>query len=136
MAKYRTKQRDSVLAYLQSRASHHVTAAQVCAHFAQQNEPIGQATVYRHLDALAAEGVVRKYDLGGTGGSCFEYCGDQARCAPNCFHCKCTKCGRLIHLACDQLAGIEQHVRDDHGFHIDPQRTVFYGLCEECAAHA
>ena len=51
---------------------------------------------------------------------------------PSCFHCKCEKCGKLIHLHCEDVVKLEQHLMESHGFQMDPCRTVFYGICEEC----
>ena len=49
-----------------------------------------------------------------------------------CYHCKCEKCGKLIHLHCDELDGLQSHIRGEHGFEINSMRTVFYGLCDAC----
>ena len=47
---------------------------------------------------------------------------------------QCEKCGKLIHLECDFVSELQVHVQSEHGFTIDPLRTVFYGVCKECAA--
>ena len=49
------------------------------------------------------------------------------------FHMKCLKCGRLFHLECDHLKDIAAHISKMHDFTIDSSRTVFYGICGECA---
>ena len=46
---------------------------------------------------------------------------------------KCELCGRLIHLECDELEELGGHLKAEHGFVINPLRTVFYGLCTDCA---
>ena len=74
-----------------------------------------------------------KYNVDGTSSACFEYLGAEEHChKTSCFHCKCEKCGKLIHLHCEDVVKLEQHLMDSHGFRMDPCRTVFYGLCEEC----
>lgn len=134
MSQYRTKQREALLSYLMSVPGEHITAAEVCSHFRDQGNAIGTATVYRHLESLVDEGLVNKYIIDGASPACFEYIGaDRAQCGEGlCFHCKCEKCGKLIHLHCNELNGIGQHLAAHHGFTIDPMRTVFYGLCDEC----
>ena len=130
---YRTKQRESLLAYLETIPGVHVTAAEICAHFAAHGASIGQATVYRQLERLVDEGLVNKYVIGSAGPACFEYVAESSHAdAEVCFHCKCEKCGRLIHLHCDELAGIQAHLHESHSFQLDPVRTVFYGLCDRC----
>ena len=37
-----------------------------------------------------------------------------------------------IHVHCDMIKDIEHHMSQEHGFKIDPFRTVFYGTCQEC----
>ena len=131
-SKYKTRQSEFLLKYLKSRAGEHVTAGDVCAYFKRQGLPVGQSTVYRRLENLVDEGVIKKYALTG-GSACFEYVGEDACEGPDhCFHCKCTGCGRLIHLHCEDLEEIQEHLLEEHGFRIDPMRTVFYGLCEDC----
>ena len=62
-----------------------------------------------------------------------EYTGrDDPQDGKVCFHCKCEKCGRLIHLKCEELSGIAGHLYSEHHFSLDPKRTVFYGICEKC----
>jgi Fur family ferric uptake transcriptional regulator len=39
-------------------------------------------------------------------------------------------------MSCDEINGFFAHVREEHGFVLDPKRTVFYGICEKCAAAA
>ena len=81
---------------------------------------------------MVAEETVAKYVVDGTSGACFEYTGGQQAEKESCYHCKCEKCGKLIHLHCEDVVKLEQHLMDSHGFRMDPCRTVFYGICEEC----
>ena len=87
-----------------------------------------------NLEKLVDEGLVKKYNIDAGSPACFEYVGSGGHCGPaeECFHCKCEKCGRLIHLQCDELNMIKKHILDEHAFAIDVYRTVFYGLCEFC----
>ena len=32
----------------------------------------------------------------------------------------------------EELQGLSEHVLTHHGFRINPLRTVFYGVCDEC----
>jgi Fur family ferric uptake transcriptional regulator len=45
---------------------------------------------------------------------------------------KCNVCGRLIHVECSELSKISLHIEEHHGFVLDPSKTVFYGICENC----
>ena len=132
--RYKTKQKDQLTAYLRDRSGVHVTAAEIHNDFQNRGVTMGMATIYRHLDQLVADGLVRKYIIGATGSACFEYVGERADDMIDCFHCKCEKCGKLIHLHCEELTELGLHLKDEHQFTLDPRRTVFYGVCEECSS--
>ncbi len=130
---YHTKQRKTVQAYLKTLPGVHVTAGELYGKLKQEGISIGQATVYRQLESLVDEGLVSKYIVDESSPACFEYIGEASHESyDECFHCKCERCGRLIHLHCDELAGIASHLLGEHHFKLNPMRTVFYGICEDC----
>ena len=87
----------------------------------------------RRVDLMVEQGLVAKYVVDGTSSACFEYLGHDEHCHKHiCFHCKCEKCGKVIHLECGEMAHLGEHMLADHGFQWDFTRTVFYGICEEC----
>ena len=132
-SKYRTKQREILLGYLETVPGVHITAGDVYEYFKSQGAPIGQSTIYRQLESLVDEGIINKYIIDANTPACFEYVGaDSHEDAEVCFHCKCEKCGKLIHLHCEELEEIQSHLSQEHGFRLDPIRTVFYGLCDGC----
>ncbi|MDY4610436.1 MAG: transcriptional repressor [Sphaerochaetaceae bacterium] len=132
-SQYRTKQRDKLLSYLRSMHGSHVTVNDISDHFQGQGVAIGVTTIYRQLERMVEEGLVNRYFLDKTSGACFEYIDKQENCQkPICFHCKCEACGKLIHLKCGELEQIQAHLLMQHGFELDPAKTVFYGVCEQC----
>ena len=132
-SKYKTRQRERLLSYFETLPGVHLTAADVCDFFKTQENPIGQSTIYRQLESLVQEGLLKKYILEGNHSACFEYVEPHShQKAEICFHCKCEKCGKLIHLHCGELEELQSHLLSAHHFKPNPLRTVFYGLCEEC----
>ena len=131
---YKTKQKEELLGYMKEAAGGHITAADVCEYFRQRGTPMGTATVYRQLERMVEEGIVQKYIVDEKSPACFQFV-DREVCGEKevCFHCKCEKCGKLIHMHCEELVGIGAHLYEEHGFVLDPKRTVFYGLCDECS---
>ena len=131
--KYKTKQRRELLEYLEQIPGVHITVNDVCAHFEKQGIAIGQTTVYRQLERMVDEGIVNKYIIDGNSPACFEYVPFHEQQEQEiCFHAKCEKCGRLIHMNCDELSAIQKHLKEHHSFLLNPMRTVFYGVCESC----
>ncbi len=132
-SKYKTKQRERLLHYFQSIPGIHITAGDLFNYFKEQDHPIGQSTIYRQLESLVDDGIINKYIIDGNSPACFEYTGtEEPEYSSVLFHCKCEKCGKLYHLQCDELEKINEHLYSVHQFHLDPTRTVFYGLCENC----
>ncbi len=128
---YKTKHKAQMQEYLENRGSVHFTAADVSGYFLSKGTPMGKTTVYRQLEELLAEGRIKKYVIDENSSACYEYLG--AGCErPDAYHLKCEKCGRLIHLECDEITAFEEHIAEHHRFKVDRGRTVFYGICEEC----
>lgn len=134
---YKTKQREELMEYLMTIPGKHITVNDICNHFKQEGRNIATATVYRQLEKMVDEGIVKKYIIDANSPACFEFSPEEEECGPEvCFHCKCEECGRLIHLHCEELEEIKEHLVADHGFVLNPLRTVFYGLCDQCSSKA
>lgn len=127
---YQTSQKELVLSYLKRSKSKHITAKSLYDELQKDNEKIGLTTVYRHLESLTKEGILLKSIVDENTPACFEYTGHSLK--EECYHLKCINCGKLIHLHCDEVNKLEEHIFDEHGFKINPNRIVFFGECEEC----
>ncbi len=131
MSEYKTKQKEILLDYLRQNSDSHLTAGEISSHLRESGSPLGTSTVYRRLDRLVSEGLVRKYIVDETSPACYQYVGENNCCCEH-FHLKCTVCGKLIHLDCSLLQRIAAHVEESHGFVIDNTKTLLYGVCAEC----
>lgn len=132
-AQYKTKQMTELLTFLQSVEGSHVTVHDICDYFEAKGIAVGTTTVYRNLEKMVKEGVVAKYVVDGASSACFEYIGNRDR-EKNafCYHCKCERCGKLIHLQCNEVENLKQHMIKFHSFEMNALRTVFYGMCSDC----
>ena len=132
-AQYKTKQMTEILTFLKSVQEEHVTVSDICKYFRQQGIAVGTTTVYRQLEKMVKEGLVAKYVIDGTSSACFQYVGEHKESEhTSCYHCKCEKCGKLIHLHCGEVESLKNHMMEHHNFQMDPLRTVCYGICSEC----
>lgn len=105
-----------------------MTAEEIVSALRSEGEAVGLTTVYRNLEKLCSSGEVRKFS--GAGSACYGFTGE------NChshFHLKCSSCGKLIHLECDYIEKLSEHVSAHHGFAVDNTKTVLYGTCGDCA---
>jgi len=130
---YRTKQRTAILDFLKNNVEEHITADKIIEHFKANGNPIGKSTVYRYLDNLVEENIVRKYAASERGDSaCYQYINGSKDCCHH-FHMKCSKCGALIHLDCHEIEELTEHIYKEHKFKLDICKTILYGTCERCA---
>ena len=130
---YKTRQREELLEYLKNLRGEHMTAAMVWEHFHSSGSSIGKATVYRRLEQLVEEGLVYKYVIDTNSPACFEYVPTESHEKHEvCFHCKCEKCGKLFHMHSEELEELQEELKANHRFSMDPRRTVFYGVCDAC----
>ncbi len=136
-AQYKTRQMTELLTFLKSVKGRHVTVNDINDYFKEKGIEVGTTTIYRHLEKMVGDGSVAKYIVDGTSSACFEYIGrdittDEKENVTACYHCKCEKCGRLIHLQCNEVESLKKHMMEHHSFEMDSLRTVFYGICSEC----
>ena len=88
---------------------------------------IDKATIYRKLKALESEQVIRKINKN-DGSICYQYA---CHCS-NHLHLICQNCNKTIHLSCDKANDFVNHILKSHGFSINQNNTLIYGLCGDC----
>ena len=128
---YKTKQKELILNFFIENKDKHLTAAQVVRHLNTRDENVSTTTVYRCLEKLVKNGCVRKYFLDDKSGACYQYIEDN-KCCHEHFHLKCIECGKLLHLDCNHMQSLNEHILHHHGFLVDNSRTVLYGICDKC----
>lgn len=131
--KYNTKQKAAILRCVENTKGQHFTIDSLCEKLFENGVSVGRTTVYRYLERLSDEGILRKYSAALGESVCYQYVEVKQHCHEH-FHLKCEKCGSLIHMECEELEGIIEHINSHHGFKLNPLKTVIYGICEGCAA--
>ena len=126
---YHTTQQQAVMDFLRRNRDRQYSIAQIAQEVCKDG--VGKSTLYRRIAQLAQEGSVRRF-RGEDGRSVvYQYVGEDHACDHH-FHLKCAGCGVLIHLECEQMHELKEHIRAHHQFSIDPASTVLYGLCADC----
>ena len=121
---YNTKQKKSILEIIKEQKKE-FTIKEI---HNQVKDSCGLTTVYRLIDKLVEEGIVKKivtknivhYQY-------LEKCDDE-----NHFYLKCNNCGTLIHVDCQCIDEIKKHIIKEHKFKIINDNLIFNGLCEKC----
>ncbi len=117
-----SKQRDAVLANLQSRYDH-PTAEDVFLSVKEVIPSISLATVYRNLKLLESEGLILKIPTG-----------DSDRFDGHThghYHLTCINCRRVIDLDIDPKVSLNTLPRDFDGT-VTSHSLMFYGICPDC----
>ena len=91
----------------------------------------GKSTIYRIISQLTDAGELIKMQ-DDSKSILYQYVGEGTDCCSH-FHLKCSECGNLIHLDCEHIDKISQHIFDEHDFILDMKKTVFYGICRDCS---
>lgn len=117
-----SKQRNAVLADLQSRYDH-PTAEDVYMSVKAAIPSISLATVYRNLKLLESEGLVLKIPTG----VCDRFDGH----THNHYHFTCTFCGKVLDLDIENGIDINSLPRDFQG-RVTGHSLMFYGICSDC----
>ena len=131
MPEYNTKQREVLLRFFTDNSDRHFTAGEIEAGLAERGEKLGKATVYRRLERLVDEGLVRRFVSDDSRVSCYQFAGGEE--CKNHYHLKCLRCGELLHVECAYLDEMSEHVSEHHGFKVDVQKITLCGVCEKCA---
>lgn len=127
--KYKTKQRVAILDFIESNKDREVTANDILVYLNKNDLKASQTTIYRYLDTLVKEGIIKKNYSEEKSSSCYQYVGK--RCKEH-YHLKCNNCGEIIHLDSEIFSSIEKKIIDRYGFKIDNIKTILYGTCNKC----
>jgi Fur family ferric uptake transcriptional regulator len=122
----RTAQKDAIRRALNA-STEFLSAPQVHRMLQDAGTPVGLATVYRQLSALAQLGAVDT--VNGPDGQLFRTCRTNA----HHHHLICEACGRA-----EDLEVREDWIRSaaaDHGFTVTRHVVEVFGLCADCASH-
>ena len=119
-----SKQRNLILAAVQN-GPHHPTAEQVYEQVHKQDAHISLATVYRNLNQLAENDIIKKID----------HLDNQAHfdhTLSDHYHFICSECSCIIDIDCNIVSNLKQHLLTQNGLSVDSIDLSFHGLCPEC----
>ena len=104
----------------------HATADEVYEAIVKEHPTVSRATVYRNLNRLSETGSIRKIEIPG-GADRFDHQRHEH------YHVKCAKCSRVFDVDMDYIAGLEEKIKDTHGFQFTGHNIIFTGICPECS---
>jgi Fur family peroxide stress response transcriptional regulator len=122
----KSRQRDRILEIL-NQSGNHPTAADVYDRIKHEFPSASLGNVYRNLNILVDQGVVRRFASGSTFDR-FEAVSEHHS------HFICRRCGNIFDIPAPSLGDFTTEVRDTRGHEIEEVHVDLHGLCASCAA--
>jgi Fe2+ or Zn2+ uptake regulation protein len=123
-----TRQRRLIWDALVERPDTHLSAEDVVERVRAHMAKVDPSTVYRTLDLLVREGLVRRTDLG-AGRAFYEPAQDHLH-----HHVVCELCGAVAHLHDEEVGDVRERVEAASGYALSRTDMSFYGRCPACRA--
>ena len=90
---------------------------------------VGLTTIYREVNSLINEGFLSK-SITNRNKTSYQYL---EKChETNHFYLKCISCGNLIHIDCDCISKLANHIFLKHQFKLTKERIIINGKCPKC----
>ncbi len=122
---YCTRQKNHILEIIQN-MNHEFTIKEL---YKQLKGMVGLTTIYRVVDKLVLEGLVSK-TIKNDNTMTYQYL---EKCMEdNHFYLKCDSCGNIIHVDCDCIKDLSNHILLHHNFNINDNRIIITGICKDC----
>ncbi|MBO5936404.1 MAG: transcriptional repressor [Clostridia bacterium] len=132
---YNTKQKQIIYDFLLNNQQVLLTCDEISDALKESGTPVGKATLYRFLDALVSSSQARKVIDENKKCAAYQLLDKEMKCDCH-MHLKCTDCGSLVHLGCDFMHSVGEHILNHHQFKIDNSKTLIYGVCSKCSEKA
>jgi len=119
-----THQREVILETLKA-VKTHPTADELYDMVRRQLPRISLATVYRNLEWMSEQGIVKKIEVGGR----------QKRFDGNImphYHIRCVECGKVDDVECDFLVAANQIPDTINGYRVLGHSMELQGICPDC----
>jgi len=120
----RSKQRNSILELLRSTGSH-PTASWIYDKLKKKYPDLSMGTIYRNLNILLEQGLIRKIDFGST------FDRYDSNISPH-YHFICERCGSITDIKLPIDDELNKRVDRVTNFTTKRHRIEFYGLCDKC----
>ena len=119
-----SKQREIILDTLKENVVH-PTAEYLYEKIKSKDPKISLATLYRNLNQLTQNGIIKKID-GLETSSHFDHNTHKH------YHFICSKCNRVFDISADVAPDLIEKTENTTGFEIQSHDIVFTGICKEC----
>ena len=129
MRQYSTVKRRALTDFLKKHSDRQFSVEEITAALADTG--ISRSAVYRNVEKLTEDGVIRRFSEEGGNRFLYQYVGG----TPCLFHLhlKCLDCGRIIHMKENESRELSASALRSYGFCIHAKETILYGTCVDCS---
>ena len=128
---YKTKGKETIMKILEDNKNITLSADDILSIFQKKCVKVNITTIYRNLDKLEKEGTLNKFPASDSHKALYQItCHDLNK--EDHLHMQCSNCGKVIHLDCDYMSNFIQHLKDHHKFDLTCDKSILFGLCDEC----
>ena len=121
-----TPQRRAILEEI-SKDNGHRECEEIYLSIRQNKKNVSRATVYRTMDFLVQNDIVRKLELG-DGRARYESKID----SPHHDHLICTSCGKIVEYMDQKIEDIQEEIAKKYDFTLERHIHQLFGLCKKC----
>ena len=122
---YNTKQKDLILDIIKNKK----TSFTIKDIYNDLNKEVGLTTIYRFIEKLEKDNLVTK-EINEDNITYYQYL---ERCNhDNHFYLKCEKCKNVIHIDCDCINELYNHIKNEHEFKLNKEKIIINGICKKC----
>lgn len=127
MKTYNTSQRQQLVDFMKKNADTQYTIEEIaeCIH------TVGKSTVYRLINRMVDEGIVRRTVRGNSRQFLYQYSAAEG-CSSH-LHMKCRECGKVLHMDDGQSKRLMEILHESRNFDLDLRETLLMGTCEKCS---
>lgn len=94
----------------------------------EEKTSVGLTTIYRFIEENEKLGMIKRMVLNGE--VVYEYL---EKCeSDNHFYLKCLNCGKMIHIDCDCIDELRNHIENTHHFNMNMDSIMIPGFCDQC----
>ncbi|MBO8430508.1 transcriptional repressor [Spirochaetes bacterium] len=119
-----SKQREIILDTLKNNVVH-PTAEYIYEILKKEDSKISLATLYRNLNQLAENGIIKKID-GLESSSHYDH-NTHAH-----YHFICDNCKKVFDVSCGIAPDIVKKIEDETGFIVSSHDIIIHGICKNC----
>ena len=124
---YHTKTADIISEFIQSKAEHSFTAAELSDFLKNHGLEVNKTTIYRNLDKLTESGRLLKQKSQISDGFIYQDASATADCHEH-IHFQCSKCGTVFHLSDEKTADYLKSISETLGLEIDTASSSLNGF--------